>query len=285
MCYASPGPRCEKHARDRVNATRTKNNVAFLHLKDADDDLKDYVKENPHDTSSDKFKILTDVRAEKLEKFEVAAQKHREAQDEMDATKGGLANLRTELAACLDERSDRAEERAAEINQLISKASATYNRKMGAYDDKFGTVDGRAPSPYGSPRGIAMLQEKRQKLAQAYSKETTEQGKREAYDKYHANNKALDHAKMTYDRVKQGRTDPDKASYRENREQYKDIVKRHVAAGEKLHEMTRPSNDADKKLSDDAFLAKRAEARKAFNKIQEEKFACEAKLTRARFKN
>lgn len=285
MCYASPGPRCEKHARDRFNATRNKTNIAESKVQDAENSLNDYKKKNPDDTSSEKFQKLTKEHESSLKKFKEAKQKQALARDDMDATKGGQHKLRLQFAALMGDKSPGAEKTLSEIDDRLLKGTRTYDKKINDYDNKFGTVDGRQPSPYGSPKGIAMLMEKRKRLAKAYENETTESGKKAAYEKYKTNNQALAHAKKTHERVQEGRVDPEKASYNETKAAYKKVVKRHSEAGQKLFEKSRQPDDPSMAIPTDVFLKEKAEAKKEYQKVYEEKIALEVKLNRAKFGN
>ena len=286
MCYAHPGPRCEAHAKDRFNALSRKATAKLEKFNEADKVLKSYEAENP-DTYKDtkKHKTLEKKRNDLYsEHLHVDAQA-RQARREMDATSGGLKTLRSQLRTLTDNRFDTGAEidssSRIKLQMRIEAGEKTYQKKMMAYDVTNGTVNGRQPSPYGSPEGLKMLNKPLQKANEEYNKAITGPEKVAAMEKQKAAKKSLDHAKLTYERVKQGKVDPDKASYRENRAKYKDITKRHSEAGKKLQETIRESLKSNNSVPFDVLAQNQNKAREEWVKINDEKIACEAKLTRA----
>lgn len=279
MCYASPGPRCEAHAKDRFNALSIKASSKLEKFNEADKEMKSYASENP-DTYKDskKYKNLEKKRNSLYSEQIHADAEARAARREMDATSGGLASLKSELKAHTIE-DDPAER--IKLQMRIEAGEKTYSKKMMAYDIAKGTVNGRQPSPYGSPEGLKMLKKPLQKANEEYDKAITGPEKKAAMEKQKAARKSLEHAKLTYERVKQGKVDPDKASYRENRAKYKDIAKRHSEAGKKLQETIRESLKPNNSVPFDVLAQNQNKAREAYVKVNEEKIACEAKLTRA----
>lgn len=279
MCYASPGPRCEAHAKDRFNALSRKAASKLDKFNEAEKAVKSFEAENP-DTYEDskKYKGLEKKRNTLYSEHIYADAQARAARREMDATSGGLASLKAELKA-----TDNLQDPSASIRlqMRIAAGEKTYNKKMMAYDVTNGTVNGRQPSPYGSPEGLKMLNKPLQKANEEYNKAITGPEKVAAMEKQKAAKKSLDHAKLTYERVKQGKVDPDKASYRENRAKYKDITKRHSEAGRKLQETIHESLKPNNTVSADILAQEQNKAREAYVKVNEEKIACEAKLTRA----
>lgn len=282
MCYAQPGPRCEAHAKEKYQALQVKTDNKLVKLNDAKKAVEDYETANPDSYENSKKHASLKKKSENLWTEHIYADaQSRQARREMDATSGGLQSLKSELRAySLNPTGTDSGERI-KLQQRIAAGEKAFNSKMMAYDVANGTVNGRKPSPYGSPEGLKMLQKPVQKANDEYKKAITGEEKVAALEKHKAAKKSFDHAKLTYERVREGKVDPDKASYRENRAKYKDIAKRHSKAGQNLQDKIRQSLTADGSVPEAVHLAEQEKARDEYMKINEEKIACEAKLTRA----
>lgn len=282
MCYAQPGPRCEAHAKEKYQALKVKSDNKLVKLNDAQKAVEDYKKANPDSYENSKKHANLRKKSETLWTEHIYAEAQtRKARKEMDATSGGLQTLKSELRIYAEDPTGTDTAERIKLQQRIAVGEKTYNKKMMEFDTVNGTVNGRKPSPYGSPEGLKMLQKPVQKANDEYKKAITGEEKKAAMEKHKAAKKSLEHAKLTYERVKQGKVDPDKASYRENRAKYKDITKRHAMAGQKLQDKLRQSLTADGSVPEEVHLAEQEKARDEYMKVNEEKIACEAKLTRA----
>lgn len=237
MCYASPGPRCEAHAKDRLMATAVKRKKSHEKMDAAEKVFESHMEENPEDKSSAKYKSLRTKTIAAQMKYVKDRKANRAARDEWDATTGGMERLRTEIyLKATDETKDTSKERAL-LQERLAKGERVYNAKLHAYDMKNGTVDGRKPSPYGSSEGMAILEKRRQKYTAAYHKATTPEARDAAFEKNQANAEAMGHARLTFDRAQAGQVDPYRAGLRGYEVKHKEASKNYDAARKNFNEI------------------------------------------------
>lgn len=202
MCYASPGPRCEAHAKERFEKISEKSTKKFNELIELGKKKKAFEEEKPEAVGSPTHQRLVKKHNELRENTQALINKRKEARDEMDATSGGLETLHRKLAE-LPENDGNTKERH-DLMQRIDKGQKTYSEKMLDYDKEHGTVNGRKPSNYGTMEGMKKLRDRAKKHRQAYLDANTTEEKNEAWEKYRTANNAFQHARETYKRDQMG---------------------------------------------------------------------------------
>lgn len=197
MCYASPGPRCETHARERHAKLQEKTVSSWNKIRavekemfkiEAEGDISD------PDKASNEYQQLAKKRVAIFDKWKAQSDAAVEAKNEIDATRGGIKALTTEI---MEHHNDGSSEAAMHREYLMRRREAgeqTFARKMLDYDIKNGTVDGRDPSPHGDDAGVNKLRDKTRKLKDDYDNATHHVKRDAIYEKYKTANKALDHA-------------------------------------------------------------------------------------------
>lgn len=201
MCYASPGPRCEGHAKERFQKINDKASRKFNALMAVSRE-KEQVEENPEAVGSAAHTRLKKRHETLKEETQALIKKRQEARDEMDATSGGLDTLRQKLdliPATAETRDDR-----KRLMRRIEAGRTTYQAKMLDYDKEHGTVNGRKPSNYGTMEGMKKLRERTVKCRTAYLNAKTNEEKNAAWEKYQTADKAFVHARDTFDRKQKG---------------------------------------------------------------------------------
>lgn len=282
MCYASPGPRCENHAKERHAKLQAKSAASWQKVRDVE---KEMFKVEPKGVSDDKepskeYQKLAKKRDALFTKWEKNHKDASEAKTEINATRGGIKALRMDIAKSLDDNSSEGALYRDFLTKRLNKGTETFNKKMLAYDTKHGTVDGRDPSPYGDDAGVQKLREKTRSLREQYNN-ATQHAKREAlYKKYKSADNALDHAVKTRDYAQKGLVNPYKAALSTNYEkvqkytaEHKDIKARQAKSdkiyGEfvnKIHAVKRSEFEAGRK----AESTYTPEAKKKIRDLQKE---------------
>ena len=242
MCYASPGPRCESHAKERHAKLQAKSAASWQKVRDVE---KEMFKVEPKGVSDGKepskeYQKLAKKRDTLFTKWEKNYKDASEAKTEINATRGGIKTLRMEIAKTMHDGSTEAAIHRNYLTKLLDNGTETFNKRMVAYDTKHGTVDGRDPSPYGDDAGVQKLREKTRSLREQYENET-QHAKREAiYKKYKSANNALDHAAKTRDYAQKGLVNPYKASLNTNQ----DMLKQRMAESDKAQKEYKKVNIA-----------------------------------------
>lgn len=250
MCYASPGPRCEGHARERLKATAVKLDKNKKAMKAMEDEFEEYMDNNPEDTSSKKYKSLRTKTVAAQMKYVKTRKANRVARDEWDATTGGMDRLRTEIyRKAMDKTQDTSKERAL-LQERLAVGERVYNAKLHAYDMEKGTVDGRKPSPYGSTEGMAILEKRRQKYVAAYKNATTDEERDAIFAKDQANSEAMGHARLTFDRAKAGQADIYRSSLRGYEVKHKEATKVYETAKKNFDEIDAERLKRDHEIRD-----------------------------------
>ena len=229
MCYASPGPRCESHAKERHAKLQAKSAASWQKVRDVE---KEMFKVEPKGVSDGKepskeYQKLAKKRDTLFTKWEKNYKDASEAKTEINATRGGIKTLRMEIAKTMHDGSTEAAIHRNYLTKLLDNGTETFNKRMVAYDTKHGTVDGRDPSPYGDDAGVQKLRDKTRSLREQYENET-QHAKREAiYKKYKSANNALDHAAKTRDYAQKGLVNPYKAALNTNYEKVQKYTAEH----------------------------------------------------------
>ena len=250
MCYASPGPRCEGHARERLKATAVKLDKTKRAMKAMEDEFEDYMDKNPEDKTSRKFKSLRTKTVAAQMKYVKSRKANRMARDEWDATTGGMERLRTEMyLKAVDDTKDTSKEREL-LQERIAIAERVYNAKLYAYDMEHGTVDGRKPSPYGSSEGMAILAKRQRKYDLSFENATTSEEREKAFEKAQANAEAMGHARRTFDRAQAGQVDIYRASLRGYEVKHKEALKVYESARKNFEEIDAERLKRDNEIRD-----------------------------------
>lgn len=202
MCYASPGPRCEAHAKERFEKISTKTSRKFNDLMQSARDKEKFEHEKPHAINTPTYERLTKKKNALRQETMGLIKKRAEARDEMDATSGGLDTLRRTLAAT--PIGDEHHVERLELMKRIDKGRKSYREKMLEYDKEHGTVNGRKPSNYGTVEGMEQLRAKTAKAHKAYDKAKTDEEKTAAWAKYRTADNAFVHARDTFERREKG---------------------------------------------------------------------------------
>lgn len=233
MCYASPGPRCETHAKERHTKLQAKTVDSWQKVRDIEKEMFK-VEENytsyEEARSSKEYQSLAKKRTALFDKWKSHSDAAIEAKEEIDATRGGIKALRTEIAKTMNDGSTEAAMHRDYLMKRLDKGTEKFNKKMLEYDMKKGTVDGRDPSPYGDDEGVQKLREKTRTLKEKYDNAPDYAKREAAYAEYTRSDNALDHAVKTRDYAKRGVINPYRASLNTNYEkvqkytaEYKDI--------------------------------------------------------------
>ena len=240
MCYASPGPRCENHAKERHAKLQAKTVATWQKVSAVEKEKSEMVKNNPKARETKEYQKLEDKHEVLFNTWKEQGDAASEAKKEIDATRGGIKALTTQI---MEHHNDGSSDAAIHHDYLMRRRSAgekIYKERMLAYDIQNGTVDGRTPSPYGDDAGVKKLRDKTRKLKDAYDN-STEHVKRDAiYEKYKVANKALDHAVKTRNYVTRGLISPYKASLNTNQ----DMLKQRMAESDKAQKEYKKVNIA-----------------------------------------
>lgn len=230
MCFAKPGPRCYGHASEKVKKTQTKLLAAETAVKEIEQKAKVIAVKSPNN-----YKNRADYKT--LQQKHSAGQTKvlrlkRELRDdilEADATTGGIEELERRANA-LNPALDTEAKEYEELTQRLTAATKEYKSKLGKYDVERGTVNGRNPSPYGSDKGLLLLQAKKKALVDRASAATGD--KKAKYEEQIAGvNEQIVHAKETMSYVQSNITDRPSASLAGNKvklqEAYSELAKAH----------------------------------------------------------
>lgn len=236
MCYSKPGPRCFGHAFEKHQASLTKLASLEATSNEIRDSAKEIAQKHPSNYKDHAdFKELKKKHAKN--QIKVVAQKAVVRADRMamDATVGGIESLNAQI----DSLNPAVPEQKEEYENLIERLRAgksQYDYSILRYDYLKGTVNGRAPSGYGSDEGINILKRRVRALD---ANPVTEEGPKK--DRWTAKRNALlgqiHHAQATRSHAQAKITDHASATYEENRAklnkiylEQKDISAKHSAA-------------------------------------------------------
>lgn len=214
MCYKSPGPRCQGHAIERVQALSNKAGKEWQEVRNVENELETLEKNDPQGYKDSKeYKKMKKKETSLREKWKATGKELQEAKEEVDATKGGIADLKSKIAkARYEGRTSDDAMHLAHLQNRLAKGEKTYHEKALAYDKENGTVDTRKPSPYGSKEGVSLLNARAQKAIDKAKAATSE----EEADKYRKQAYALveqtKHARLTKEYAEKGICDPFKAT-------------------------------------------------------------------------
>lgn len=242
MCLAAPGPRCHGHASAKAEKLEAQVQEAEVE-KDARVKEVARLKQKHPNTFATRYDCKQAKEKLNSAELKVASykRKHKEAQKELDATVGGIEDLKTQIAA-LNPALDEEVKEHDELVERLKHGEATYTKKLREYDYERGTVDGRNPSPYGSDKGIMILA-KRKKDLHAKLAELPDADKAEQMEKIAAVQAQLDHARKTKDWASAGITDKASASLAANKENLKKSRAGLKAALKKQAEREKEYND------------------------------------------
>ena len=214
MCYKSPGPRCHGHAVERFNALSTKAGEQWAEVRKVEKEI-DLVRANDPQGHEDSkaYKKLKKKETELRAKWSATTKELEEAKEEIDATKGGIDELKSKIAqARFSQGTSDDAMHLAHLESRLARGQKAYHEKALAYDKENGTVDTRKPSPYGSKEGVSLLNAKAQRAIDKAKAATTEA---EA-DKYRKQAYTLveqvKHARLTKEYAEKGICDPYKAT-------------------------------------------------------------------------
>lgn len=222
MCYASPGPRCFGHATEKYQKSQEKLAQLEADAKEIAEEAKALAEKNPtgykHGADYKKLQTRAAANSTKIAKQKIVVRDDRIA---MDATIGGIESIKSQLAEL---NPAVPEQRSAHYDLTLRShfSQANYDYKILQYDYANGTVNGRAPSGYGSDEGIRMLQNRIRVLDNF---PVTEPGpKKERWEgKRSALVKQLAHAKDTKKHAQAKITDRPSAALEANRDQQKKV--------------------------------------------------------------
>jgi hypothetical protein len=213
MCYTA-GPRCQGHAIERRDALKTKASKEWNKVREAENAIEELAKKDPagyRETKS--FERLETKRAGLMDKWKATGNELQAAESEIDATKGGIAELGSKLAqAKATAKTSEDDMHVANLQARYDSGRDKYRVKALAYDKAHGTVDCRKPSPYGTKEGVQLLNERAQKAIDKAKAATSEA---EADKHRKEASKVIDqlkHARMTRDYVKRGIADDSRSS-------------------------------------------------------------------------
>lgn len=221
MCYASPGPRCETHARERHAKLQDKTFASWNKMRAVEKEMFQIEVEGDipdTDKASKGYQQLVKKRGVLFNKWKAHSDAATEAKREIDATRGGIKALRQEIMEHHNDGSSDAAMHRAHLMHRLEDGKKTFDHKMLDYDIKHGTVDGRDPSPHGDDTGVNKLRDKTRKLKDEYDNATHHVKRDAIYEKYQRANKALDHAVKTRDYAQRGLISPYRAALNTNYE-------------------------------------------------------------------
>ena len=239
MCYASPGPRCKGHAQEKHDAIMAKTQETWNKVRKVEDEIKSMGVSN---NDSKAYVKLLKKRDALYSDWQNLSAKQKEAKKEIDATRGGLQDIKAKIAELSKDGSTDASLQSADLFMREEEGTRIYNERMLAYDKKKETVDGRTPSPYGDAQGIQTLTNRAKKLRAKYDRAASPDERNEIYVKYQAAVKARDHAVKTREHASNGIINPYKASLKTNQENLKKAQTELKSASEKLEETTKQYN-------------------------------------------
>lgn len=240
MCYASPGPRCEAHAKERHAKLQAKTAATWQKVSAVEKEKSAMLKDNPKARETKEYQKLDDKHNVLFNTWKEQGDAASEADKEIDATRGGIKALTTQI---MEHHNDGSSDAAIHHDYLMRRREAgekIYNDRMLSYDIQNGTVDGRVPSPYGDEDGVKHLRNKTRKLKEEYDNSTNHVERDAIYEKYKVANKALDHAAKTRNYVTRGLISPYAASLRTNQK----LLKQRVAESEKAQKEYKKANIA-----------------------------------------
>jgi predicted nucleic acid-binding Zn-ribbon protein len=228
MCFAKPGPRCYGHASEKLKNTQSKLSAAEAAVKEIEQKAKAIAVKNPKN-----YKDRADYRTLQQRygagQTKVSRLKHQLKEDtvETDATTGGIEELQKRVDA-LNPALDTEVKEFEELTRRLDAAKISYKNKLFKYDCEKGTVHGRNPSPYGSDKGLLMLQAKKKSLVEKAAAATGE--KKEKYQEQVASvNEQILHAKETRSYAQSNITDKPSANLAANKvklqEAYSELAK------------------------------------------------------------
>lgn len=222
MCYASPGPRCFGHATEKYQKSQEKLAQLEAESKVISEEAKTLAEKNPtgykHGADYKKLQKRAAANSSKIAKQKTVVRDDRIA---MDATLGGIESINNRLA----ELNPAVPEQKSEHYDLTLRshfAKANYDYKILSYDYTNGTVNGRAPSGYGSDEGIKILQNR----VRALDNHPVEEAgpKKERWEaKRAALVKQIAHAKDTKKHAQAKITDLPSATLEENKAQLQKV--------------------------------------------------------------
>lgn len=255
MCYASPGPRCQGHAQKRHDAIQAKTQEAWNKVRKVEDEIKST---GEADNGSKAYAKLLKKRDNLYGAWLDSSKKQQDAKKEIDATHGGLNDIRVKIAEISKDGSTDASLQRADLFKREKEGSRVYSERMLAYDKQEETVDGRSPSPYGDIQGIQTLTNKAKKLKAKYDNSSSPDERNKIYVKYQAAVKARDHAVKTREYASKGIINPYKASLKSNQEALKKAETEHKKAQDALNQ----SINKQEVIRDDIRLARMHERKR-----------------------
>lgn len=214
MCYTA-GPRCHGHAVERRDALKAKVSKEWEKVREAENAIDELSKKNPagyRETKS--YERLEKKRSELMDKWKATGEELREAETDIDATKGGIAELGSKLAQAKANPRQSSEDQMhiAHLQARYDAGRDKYRTKALEYDKKNGTVDTRKPSPYGTKEGVTLLNERAQKVIDKAKAATSEAEAEKYRQQAYTLVEQLKHARMTRDYVNRGIADSSRAS-------------------------------------------------------------------------
>lgn len=232
MCYKSPGPRCHGHAVERLNALSNKASKEWQAVREVEKEIDTLREKDPRGHESSKeYQALKKKETELHNKWKKTGQEVQEAREEIDATKGGIENLKAQIAKArfVGNTSDDAMH-LAHLQNRLAKGEKTYHEKALAYDKENGTVDTRKPSPYGSKEGVSLLNAKAQKAIDKAKAATSEAEADKHRKQAYALVEQVKHARMTKEYAEKGICDPYKATLATDKLALAKVTKEHDKA-------------------------------------------------------
>ena len=232
MCLPKPGPRCHGHAVAKVDSLQDSLETANEERYKAEVTASKLMRKYPRNyEKNEEWQAAIKISRRAGVTIPALERKIKEAEDESDATVGGIASLEKRMSYLNPDWTSDVDE-YTELRERHTKAIATYERKLKQYDQERGTVRGRNPSPYGSQKGINILAGRKNDLYRKAGDSTGEKS-----EKYHARALALEdqlkHARDTRAHAQAGITDTPSASLVENKETLKSATKQITEAKEK----------------------------------------------------
>lgn len=258
MCYASPGPRCETHARERHAKLQEKTVDSWQKVRAVEKEMFK-VEENytnyDEARSSKEYQSLEKKRTALFDKWKKHGDAAFEAKEEIDATRGGIKALRTEIIKTMNDSSTEAAMHRDYLMKRLDEGNEKFNKKMLEYDTKKGTVDGRDPSPHGDNEGIQKLREKTRILKEKYDNAPDHAKREAAYAQYTRADNALHHAVKTRYHVLRGIISPHRAALNTNYEK----VQKYTAEYKSIQAKQAESDKVYAKTVSDINAVKRSE--------------------------
>lgn len=255
MCYAQPGPRCFGHAFEKHQKSLAK----LTELEAVSTEIQESVKKIAHKYPKN-YKDRSDYKALQKKYSEnhgkVLKQKTvvRDDRLDMDATTGGIESLNAQVNA-LNPAVPEQKEEHDNLALRLNVGKQMYDYKIIRYDYAKGTVNGRAPSGYGSDEGINILKRRVQALnAHPVAQDGPKKDRWEA--KRNALLNQIEHAKATKSHAQAKITDYASATLEENRAKLQKIYLEQTQIKEK-HEKANEAWLTGPEKKKEAFLAER----------------------------